>query len=176
MKLNDVKATLKHGVNISTRRMVFLEVMWIEFFCVSILTEILGFIDADWHDPEGETQKLFILSLIMFFVFNISITVLMCIVLRQRKEIRLWLKDAVVVEGTAVATNFPQVGCLYQICVRFLYDGQQKQFISRPRGMFEKVPKVFKAYMGHEIQMLYSPTYNEVMLLEKPQKRKKKNV
>lgn len=172
MKLNDVKATLKHGVNISTRRMIFLEVMWILCLCSSIMTEILVITDEDLQNQ----YDTFILSLVFFLTINILITVVIFILLRQRKEIRSWLKDAIVVEGTAVATNFPQVGCLYQICVRFLYDGQQKQFISRPRGMFEKVPKVFKAYMGHEIQMLYSPTYNEVMLLEKPQKRKKKNV
>ena len=86
---------------------------------------------------------------------------------RLNQKIKLWLQDAVRLEAKCSelgARGGAYAGAGIEITVSFCYDGNQRT--ASGFGL------VYKNYAGRVVDILYSPKYDQVMMLRLPKKRK----
>lgn len=92
---------------------------------------------------------------------------------KNKKEIELWLNDAVELTAYVRQLGVIQSGLagLYKIQVEFEYEGQHYKYESRGKQLSASkftygYHNVWKDYVDRNIDILYSPRYKEVVLLK----------
>lgn len=95
---------------------------------------------------------------------------------KYRKEIELWLSDAVeltayVREIGVIQSEFISANNLYKIQVEFEYNGQHYKIESRGKQLSGTKSSygfhnVWKDYINRKVNIMYSPEYNEVIVLK----------
>lgn len=106
----------------------------------------------------------------MTFIICISaIMIIIAVVLYFRnciikRNVEKWLTDDEIIERRVIPFKFSEAGNVLarpmKIGIRFLYNNRHLLIISR------KYSIVFKKLIGREIMILYTPKYNEVMILK----------
>lgn len=110
----------------------------------------------------------------------------MYIYLRQSRDIKKWLKDAVLLPAQAMELGRIENGIIYRtkikISIKFFYNEQK---IIQKSGAKNKIKEnlfyinvgydaIFLKYIDREIKILYSPKYDEVMILKDKKNAPKK--
>lgn len=95
---------------------------------------------------------------------------------KYRKEIELWLNDAVelsayVHEIGVIQSEVLSANNLYKIQVEFEYEEQKYKYESRGKQLGGTknsygFHNVWKDYVNRKVNILYSPTYHEVIVLK----------
>lgn len=177
MEYSDIKATLKHERFYSLKTMRAMKIclavtLGIAFVFIICIITFMGMKVID----RGEILPIS-LSCLLAFIPAIVVAVCMGIARRQKKEIESWLIDAVLVYAKITRTYSLDVGCEYQICVSFRFNGKRLHLISRPH-CFDRFggTRVLTSYVGNCVKVLYSPSYHEIMLLEKPNPLQKRRI
>lgn len=186
---NEIRATLSFGKNIAKSKFVVAMVALVLSLLCLYASGILIIINAD---TVGEMVVFAILLIALSCIF----IPVMCSIVIRRSKIRLWLKDAVLLNAECNRVfDDPNVenrnryrrdnfvsGQNYidavkgtygiKIVVTFEYNGQQMSRISgskRTKKLFYQYDGYDKAYndfAGRDIKILYSPRYDEVMIPE----------
>ena len=84
-----------------------------------------------------------------------------------KNKISLWIKDAVELSATAIydkSMNFGILGTLPSIIVSFSY--QDKTYRKKSFGGKRRLDRLLQKYINKKIKILYSPTYDEVLILK----------
>ncbi len=88
---------------------------------------------------------------------------------KQKKEIAVWLEDAVIINHAVLKRNFQSSGNPNRIEVKFSYNGAEYSFCSEEGTRIKGYSKFYIWYckrVNGKAKILYSPTYNKVMLLK----------
>lgn len=110
----------------------------------------------------GNVFSIFLFSIILWrLIYNNKLT----------KKIKNWLQDAIYIKATArrldlISTRYKP----YQIEVEFFYNNKKLRHISRAGNWFLGYYKFF-AESNKIINILYSPKYNEVIILKEQKER-----
>lgn len=83
-----------------------------------------------------------------------------------RRKVSLWVQDAVELPATSVYVATQKLAVIsfganhmIKVSIRFKFDGKTK----RQMSIFDSV---FRKYCDREIKILYSPTYDQVLILK----------
>lgn len=163
-----IVATLKYGKVLSRSLLAFLFVS-IFLSCTMI---IALFIVAFYCN----NYKIIVFDLFpALFIF-----VLIVLIIdgnKARQDIRKWVLDAVPIEAYCEEVLEPQkklkIGCVGKISVSFSYNGNKITLYSQksadakfdPTGSYGS-DKVFRKFVNKKVNILYSPSYKEVMFVE----------
>lgn len=126
---------------------------------------LLGIILACKDEPFSERIIFIVIGGIVMMSAPIALFIVYLINEKRKKEIRLWLNDAV--ELCAHSTKIRTKGVIlpaYQIRIEFGYDGKRYKKFSG--GINEGCDRVWSNYLDKQISILYSPSYDEVMVLK----------
>ena len=127
----------------------------------------------DWSFVDG--INIFIFRLVFGLAvwgFWIWLTIIQ---VRQRKHIKLWMEDAVLVEGMMTKTaDMPSSirKHIYRITVKY----EKKQITLEPRSFYTRrsvglmAVHYYNKYLDRNIYVLYSPKYNQVIFIEQPER------
>ena len=95
--------------------------------------------------------------------------------LLHRKKIKLWMEDAVLVEGMMTKTaDMP--GSIREHIYRIAVKYEKKKITLDPRSFYTKrsvglmAVHYYNKYLDRNIYVLYSPKYNQVIFIEQPQR------
>lgn len=162
----------------ASRKKIVVAYSLLAFICVGLLTlTIVGVSIEQFNTPRsiGEFVGIIICAV---FAFSLLPVIWLIIIIKNekiRKEVLLWIKDAV--ELTAYAKKLDEkrwVGVpMIKLQVEFTIDGinhicttenERRGLIDlgRPVGYFSWISK----YADRKINILYSPKYNQVMVLK----------
>lgn len=186
---NEIRATLSFGKNIAKAKFVVAMVALVVSLLCLYASGILIIVNAD---TVGEMVGFAIL-LIAFSCIFIPV---MCSIVIRRSKIRLWLKDAVLLDAGCKRTyddpnvvNRRGISRLFvvsdqnysdvvkdtygiKIAVSFEYNGQQISRISGHKknkklfNLLDGYDTAYKKFAGRDIKILYSLRYDEVMIPE----------
>ncbi|MBO4989747.1 MAG: hypothetical protein J6D37_05395 [Clostridia bacterium] len=101
---------------------------------------------------------------------------------RWNRKVDLWLQDAVHLEAKCEEMSRSRIGRSgtgYKILVRFRYDGKRRTVYSGRRRKGKLMTEggfggIYYYYAGRVVDILYSPKYDQVMLLRLPERRKRR--
>lgn len=173
----DVVASLEYG-----ERMPMLGVVcgWM-LVILGIFLGVLPFCGAlSLEADEVEDMMIAVVILVPFFISC------GCYFLfwhyRWNRNVDLWLQDAVHLEAKCVEMSswkelYAHEG--YKILVRFRYDGKRRTVYSGRRRKGKLMTEggfggIYHYYAGRVVDILYSPKYDQVMLLRLPERRKRR--
>ncbi|MDE6557492.1 MAG: hypothetical protein K2K39_00135 [Clostridia bacterium] len=177
--LSAIAGTLKYGVfiGVSRRREVFsyfiLAAVW-----VLIVAAVVGVICLVRFCTEFMSADWFVISLT---VLPVAFSILPAVFLaanirnsRSRKEIIVWLEDAVELEAysTSIADIDSGVSqTMARIQVEFEFNGERLSRVSEGRMIGEKDSPdgyhvIWTDYADRKIKILYSPKYDQVLVLK----------
>ena len=160
-KVKDIVASLKYGRVWSRQLLLFCDLyIFICGFCLSYTFVYL-------FDPSRSLEEFFVMFSVSLFLTGIGLYVIIKNML-LRKRIKVWLQDAILLKAFVwkVAERysrswFPNL----KIKIQFFHENN---FIFRCSGTKESngYDTVFYQFIDKEIDILYSPKYDEVMLLK----------
>ena len=107
-----------------------------------------------------------------FLILFCSILIWMIIKYRKiNKKIDLWITDAVELNATCkcIDKDFGGTRTLYRIMVRFYYNDApiiRKSGDCRNENVKSGFDRVFRKYLDKKIKILYSPKYDQVLILK----------
>ena len=79
----------------------------------------------------------------------------------------LWLKDAVELKAKIIRLAFTvSHSPLYQVEAQFMYNGKKMTRKSSKGNIWTGSHNIFAKYHNKDVRILYSPTYDEVLLLK----------
>lgn len=147
---------------------------WIVFYLV-ILIPILSLIFAivyafggiDLKYPDSVFQ-LTIPSGIAIIIAALWFRFLILKTIRYRQNIELWLGDAVLLYAHVKEIDRKLQGRPSTICIEASFRYNKKKITKQSgcwhKGVFKKkYDLVFRKYAGHQVKILYSPTYDQVL-------------
>lgn len=170
-KVSDIDVSLSQGQLYGTKHFI---VLWLSIIISSLLVAIgiilltLFCIELEWN---GEIFFSCVFCIIIGSGFLISMIYCFVKDKKIKKCVSLWLEDAVKI--TALTNKVDEFRAGFQplsvkICVKFNLNGltyfresSAKCFGGKPGYL-----GVFKHYMDKEISILYSPKYDEILLLK----------
>lgn len=82
-----------------------------------------------------------------------------------RRKIKRWLEDAVLLSAISKKLLSAGIPSSSKIQIEFVYNGKKKKQVSLP-GKLLQIQTIFSRYADREIQILYSPKYDQVMILK----------
>lgn len=186
---NEIRATLSFGKNIAKSKFVAATIALVLSLLCLYASGILTIIDAD------TVLKKVIFAILMVICTCIVLPVI-CVYANRKLKIKLWLKDAVMLDAKCVRTyddpnvvNRRGISRLFvvsdqnysdvvkdtygiKIAVSFEYNGQQMSRISGHKknkklfNLLDGYDTAYKKFAGRDIKILYSPRYDEVMIPE----------
>ena len=112
-----------------------------------------------------------VIALILGNILLISSAVIhISLLIRHKKiykEVGEWIRDAVLVRAEIKRLDNKKnpIYQQYQIEVKFLFEGRTVKKVGTPGDMIGGRHKIFISFVGKNRQILYSPQYQEVMLL-----------
>lgn len=167
MDLSNISASLKYGRLLTSKWLKFMYVA-LAFYVVSVLSiVVLPIIFV----PEWDmTVLLCIISISLIFV-TLSIFLLYLIISdkKLKNKILLWANDAIELKAYSktIGKEFNMQPTLYyQIAVSFVVNGTKHTKTSGEGSDSKKHHKIFSQYADREINILYSPKYDEVLVLK----------
>ena len=135
--------------------------------CIFFLIFMLSHFGAMEEDERG----LLILTAAMFGAACFALIPVILLTVEERK-IRLWLKDAVPLTAQSQIVGVQKRGlCEFEavkISVKFVYNGKEHiQTSGNPkrRNASNGFTFIYNDYTDREIKILYSPSYDQVMVL-----------
>lgn len=174
MKINNCKitGTFKHGKLMNMALFVAINILI--GICILFFLGCLIFVPIeDWYYVDG--INIFICALVFGLVvwgFWIWLTIIQ---VRQRKHIKLWMEDAVLVEGMMTKTaDMP--GSIREHIYRITVKHEKKKITLEPRSFYTKrsvglmTLHYYNKYLDRNIYVLYSPKYNQAIFIEQPQR------
>lgn len=159
----DIVSTLSFGDNFSTFKFVL---MWISIvICIagSIALIIVSRIENNQDDLLAAFIPIVLLIVpISFLSFGF----------KRRKKIKLWLADAIILDASCELTvdYFDGLNSGEKVLIVFTYNSEQLIRMSKFRYQhpltfsINGYSNTYKKYIGHNIKILYSPKYDEVMI------------
>ena len=173
MDISKVSATLENGRIFSKGILVLLYIGDVSAFLVfpiGLLMAVTNFLE------NGIAQGILFLCCVLFFggIFIGGFTFLVVRDKKLKKEVKIYLQDAVLLEAQTEDIGSLSVYRRFydgtKIRVSFRYDGK---VITKESGNPKKTgrinngyDKVFWKYTNRKINVLYSPQYDQVMLLK----------
>lgn len=138
---------------------------------ILLITGVIGS-----SNPDKGQDIFVIVGCIFFSVFlPLIIGILIYRNEKQKKEVVRWLDDAIELQaysrGIDVIQSTLSINNLYKIQVEFKYDGKIYSYESRGKQFSAAkytygYHKVWKDYADIKVNILYSPTYKEVIVLK----------
>ncbi|MBO4988935.1 MAG: hypothetical protein J6D37_01250 [Clostridia bacterium] len=160
--VKDVTISLEYGPRISTLGVI---IAWM-ILIVGIFLDVFPFCGIIPFDTDESINPILCLIFLSAFIMLFAGYFLVR-EYRLNQKIDLWLQDAVRLEaqcskmGSWRGTN---AGTGYNVTVTFCYDDKQRTA--------DGFGLVYKNYAGRVVDILYSPKYDQVMMLRLPKKRK----
>lgn len=185
--LPQIIATLKHGrISWGNRKVeiltyILFTMLMIAGEAITITFECLDFINGSCEIVE------LVLWIILFSIVFFALPVFFLVYLLKNgkawKEVRTWLEDAVEsgaysylysASSSATAVAFVRVN-IYRIKINFKIEGKHYSYLSRDYQWGSLLPDGYNAfwkkYADKEVKILYSPKYEEVMILKEPKNK-----
>lgn len=174
MKINNCKitGTFKHGKLMNMALFVAINILL--GVCTLFFLGCLIFVPIeDGYYVDGINIFIFVLVFsLVVWGFWIWLTIIQ---VRQRKHIKLWMEDAVLVEGMMTKTaDMP--GSIREHIYRITVKHEKKKITLEPRSFYTKrsvglmTLHYYNKYLDRNIYVLYSPKYNQVIFIEQPQR------
>lgn len=168
MSIKKIKATLKYGRFVAGWRFYILYIGIIVSLLMPIITVI---IIALCYQGTLIMNNDMVIALILGNILLISSAVIhISLLIRHKKiykEVGEWIRDAVLVRAEIKRLDNKKnpIYQQYQIEVKFLFEGRTVKKVGTPGDMIGGRHKIFISFVGKNQQILYSPQYQEVMLL-----------
>lgn len=171
--LSNIAGLLHYGKydGVSPKLAKLIYVFWVILFAVPMT---IGIVFSVLGEHKDDVLTAFIVAgglLVIGIVF-----IYLCVKgQKQRRMVLLWLEDAVELKAVTKEISYKYsaelVRCV-KIQVNFHYDGKlHRQFSDGKNHHFDDwsgyLP-LWKKYSDREIDILYSPKYNQVMILKAP--------
>ena len=163
LKMSDIAASLEYGLHLTG----ILYFMIISILIGGCFLELLVPIIFLYEEPPFEYEVILIPSIMGGIFILISAIWLIKNNLLKRK-MRIWMEDAV--ELYAYSEELSKIGMLLQVSetkirVKFQWEGRNYVRISG-NGKRKAYQKVFTKYANRYIRILYSPKYDQIMILK----------
>lgn len=167
MKIKDVDVSLKYGKIFSKNWML----TWCVCLCLAVL--FFGYTLCEILVSDNQTiLDLLYGILVWLFCFVFFAGTLLYFILKNKfikKKVMIWLNDAIEIKAYARETKRLPASLLsleqVAIEVIFKYDGEIVILKNGKQKWLQVAPYLVK-YANKKINILYSPTYNEVMILK----------
>lgn len=170
MRIEDIDVSLSKG-NLSKNPILLLLYLGVAVgCCVPVLTLIMLCI------PQIEWDNRLVGIMAGLNVFFIAVIFLLAFLIiknnRIVKEVKTWLEDAVEIKAHSKKIGEIRSGMFYvlsiQIEIRFQYGGKvhKKQSSVKVSGLPKGYAEWFNRYADKDVDILYSPKYDEVMILK----------
>ena len=168
-KLSSIDVSLSRGQLYGKKQFI---VGWIAIISAIILMLIgsISFVLAvmDWD------SQIFIVAILCVIIGIAFLVTIICQFQKDKKtkkEVSLWIKDAIQIRAIAEVMDsfragFQPIGV--KICVKF-YIGEiayVRESTVKPLGGKIGYSSAFKRYLNRPIEILYSPMYDEVLILK----------
>ena len=178
--LKRIAGTLKYGGFDGSKRKLIL-ISYIAFVSVFVIMGVCMILYMTGVIGDGKTDvnvnilEIIVGSLFMFVLLPLGVGILIFKNEKQRNEIKLWLEDAVELKAysrkiDAFSTLLSQEQ--YKIQIEFEYGGKSFCCVSRGK-IFKNSEEArdgyhaeWRDYLDKEVSILYSPKYEEVMVLK----------
>lgn len=176
--LSSIAGLLNYGTFMSeSKKILLIEYIAILFICFSML--ILAVVMTSIEYVKSSISLTDLIITVILFTFNFSImpvivTIMVVINEKMRKKVNLWMEDAVLV--TAFARNIGVKRTLgvapgTKLQVEFEIDGVRYTRESHSRHYKNKdfdggYYFIWNKFADKQIRILYSPQYDEVMVLK----------
>jgi len=174
--LSMIAGTLKYGAfSGESRKKIFGALLaFASVMIIAVIFMIVVLSIEQYKKPDNIEQFIFVLT-VSIVAFLVPVIVLLYFVLyneKSRKDILLWLVDAVELKAYSrkIGTDhalFPSV----KIQVEFEFEGQQYFHTSQGRyagQLSEGYHSVWSKYADKTIHILYSKSYDQVIVLKNP--------
>lgn len=163
VKQSSIESTFLYGPNMKQWKIIVIIVSTSIFVAIGMVGIVATIV-------ENNTENLLYLFVSVLFVPLGIATVV--VEIKHKRKINGWLKDAVVLIGTCdyAEYNFTKIDGSCKIAITFECDGKE---LVRTTGSQNYHPltwtqdghqKIFRKYVGKNIKILYSPTYDEIMI------------
>lgn len=170
MQISNIDVSLSKG-KLLNRGQLILPCICIACCCICILiTLIMAFI------PQIEWDVSLAVTLGLVDVISVSLlSVMLFILVKNNKlvnNIKLWLQDAVELEAYSKKIGEVRSGMFSslstKIQVRFSVDGKvyKRESSAKITGIPQGYTSWFNKYADREVKILYSPKYEEVLILK----------
>ncbi len=163
-------ATLAYGKKYSIGFFVFL----ILALLLGVVTAVLSIICTILY-----TEYAALAGLVLPFICVPSLFYLIVILSKENKDIKKWEEDAVILSAQAIEVdrlkNTFNNKAKFKISVKFIFDGHviiqnSEEKNKRVKNIWVNMnpgyDEVFRKFIGQSIQILYSPKYEQVLLLK----------
>lgn len=170
IKIDDIALTLKLGSLSNKKQIILLRCCFIFSILVIIFTVIYFFIPQVKHD------KMVYFCFVGVFIIAVSFLSFIIFIWHKDRKIKklvlLYLEDAVESIGycsTVKKTPFCFITpSSTKICVKFKYNGKVLKRVSsvKTAGVPKGYSCVFDKYTEREFRILYTPKYDDVMILK----------
>ena len=177
--LSDIAGTLKNGVFMGVNRKKAVQTYFIlGAVWALIVAAVVAVICVVWVYTDFLSADYFVVGLVGFPVLFSAFPVLFLVACirneRSRKEILLWLDDAVELEAysTGIADLDSGVSkTMARIQVDFDFNGERFSRVSEGRMVGDKTSPdgyhaIWTDYADRKIRILYSPKYDQIIVLK----------
>lgn len=171
MNLANIEASLSQGNFLSGKKLLVLYMslcIMLLFPSLSIIIFIVMIVTTEWSIPIFTLfiggDVLCLLFLIMFIHIKIKND-------RLKEKIILWVEDAIQVRAFSKKIDENRLGLqpkATKIQIKFKINGEMyvKESTAKVFGGWQGYLGTFNKYANREINILYSPKYDEVLLLK----------
>ena len=181
LRIEDIDATLGGQAFTSKAWRAFFKSMY-GLLGVCVVIYAILFVDSliSPADYEPNESMIYLIACILFAGFIVAWVFICRYFNRSRKNLELWLQDAVLLKGKVQSLGEQLLvrGVAMRkgvaIEVEFFYNETRHKRQSAYKGKPLYQP-VFRKYVNQVVSIAYSPKYDEVMLI-KPKSLKKKHI
>ena len=175
MDISNIDVSLTYGQLYTKKHFSLLYICLAISLLMPILTVVLFFL------PDVEWDRFLIVTVVLFNLFSLFLLAVVIFALAQDKKaknkVRLWLEDAIEIKAFAnfVSEKMTSLTSIAtKIQVDFMLDGKHYYKVSgvKHAGWQAGYDKAFTKYVNKEVNIMYSPKYNEVMILKKQHSKK----
>lgn len=160
----DIAGTLDFGIRLNKR---FFMLLTLDFFILAItcLTPLIVYVFYDFGLDIGSIIALIVASTTFFAGVLITVIIYIKQEFFFKHRVGEFLNDPLLYETKSLISEFSSEGsgwyARYRVTAEFLYGDERKIVIGK------KYCKQFYHYIGKEVPILYSPKYDQVMILKK---------
>lgn len=161
-------SSLQYGKVLSRGEFILLWITFgLLFLCPLVSAGIIVTILCGGMNWDRDIKIVLILINIMFCIFITIISFLIYYYKKLHKNVVKWLDDAI--ETSAVVRRMDMVSLKYkpyQVEFSFEINGQKYNRLSAPGGFLMGLNKGLIKYHNKSVKILYSPKYDQVMILK----------
>lgn len=168
-KLFNIDVSLSRGILYGNKQFVVGGIA----IASSVLLIILGIASLILTCLEWDAQIFFCAIASALIGITFLVVMIYCLIKdkKNKKDVSLWIEDAIKVHGIAEKIDAFRPGfqpICYKIRVKFYIGETSYMRESTTKGLFgmKGFNNVFKKYADKSVELLYSPTYDEVLILK----------